>query len=350
MIQKVIHSTHIYILIIMSTGFMVHVLLHPTILTVSKRDSWVSVICSTAPLLLWTVLIYYLNKKFEKQNIFVVLFSLHPLISYSIRILFGLYFFLTAFITFEYTIFWAKSNYTSAIPDVIVVISFAALCYYASLNGIRTIGSLAIFLLPMVVIFGFLVGIGNAKNKDYSMLFPVFEHGYTGFLLGILYTCATSFEIIYFLFLTPYIKDRIKMKSLIFVCLGMVFLALGPLVGGISEFGAEEAARLKVPAYEEWKLLTIGTHITRLDFLSIFQWISGAFIRISLYMFIVNKLFNRVEKVKWPLLLFYSLLIISVLIPWDFFFLFFTFIFYLFSCKPRIFIVFNRLAFRCKKV
>lgn len=178
--------------------------------TSSKRDSWLSVIGSVAPLILWTVMIYYLNKKFEQKNILSLLFSLHPLISYSIRILLGLYFFLTAFITFKYTGFWAKSNYTTDIPDFIVVVSFASLCYYASLKGIRTIGSLSIFLLPFVVMFGFLVGIGNIKFKDYSMLFPVFERGYKDFLFGIMYTCASSFEIIYFLFITPYIKTGSK--------------------------------------------------------------------------------------------------------------------------------------------
>lgn len=318
LIQKVIHSTHIYILLIMSTGFIVHVLLLPMILTASNRDSWLSVIGSVAPLILWTVMIYFLNKKFEQKNMFSLLFSLPSFISYSIRILFGLYFFLTAFITFKYTGFWAKLNYTADIPDFLAVVTFASLCYYASLKGIRTIGSLAIFFLPFVVMLGFLVGIGNIKYKDYSMLFPVFERGYKDFFLGIMYACSSSFEIIYFLFITPFIKDRIKIKPLMIVSIVIFFLALGPLMGGIALFGAEEAEKMKVPAYEQWKMLTIGINIERVDFLSIFQWRSGAFIRISLSMFIVNQLLNRDQKKSWILPLLYTLLITSVLIPWDF--------------------------------
>lgn len=80
------------------------------------------------------------------------------------------------------------------------------------------------------------------------------------------------------------------------VSIAIFFLALGPLVGAIAEFGAEEAGKLKVPAHEQWKLLSLGIHITRLDFLSIFQWRSGAFIRISLCMFIVNQLLDRHQK------------------------------------------------------
>lgn len=302
----------------MSTGFMVHVLLLPVILTASNRDSWLSVIGSVAPLIFWTVMIYYLNKKFEKKNMLSLLFSLHPIISYSIRILLGIYFFLTAFITFKYTGFWAKLNYTADIPDFLAVVSFASLCYYASLKGIRTIGSLAVFFLPLVVMLGFLVGIGNIKYKDYSMLFPVFERGYKDFFFGIMYACSSSFEIIYFMFITPFIRDRIKIKPLMLVSIGIFFLSLGPLMGGIAIYGAEEAVKMKVPAYEQWKLLSIGVNIERLDFLSIFQWRSGAFIRISLSMFLVNQLLNRGQKKSWILPILYTMLIISVLIPWDF--------------------------------
>lgn len=37
--QKVIQALHIYVLIIMNTGFMVHVLLLPNILSASQRDA-----------------------------------------------------------------------------------------------------------------------------------------------------------------------------------------------------------------------------------------------------------------------------------------------------------------------
>ncbi|MEH6996690.1 GerAB/ArcD/ProY family transporter, partial [Neobacillus drentensis] len=133
--------------------------------------------------------------------------------------------------------------------------------------------------LPLVSLFGFLVGIGNFSNKNYNLLFPIFENGFDGFFQGFIYTFSGMFEIIFILFLTPYIKDRIKAKWLIFVGFILVSLTLGPLMGAITEFGSVEAAKLKNPAYEQWKLLMLGVHITRLDFLSIFQWLSGAFIR-----------------------------------------------------------------------
>jgi spore germination protein KB len=338
MIKKVIYPVHVYFLLMLSTGFMVHVLMHPIVLTSSKTDSWVSVLCSFFPLMFWAIMIFHLSKKLEKKNIFTIINSLQPFISMSIKILLSLYFILTAFITCKYTGFWAKTNYTFQVPLIIMIIPFIAVCYYASLKGIKTIAAIAIFLLPLVIIFGLLVGIGNMKVKDYSMLLPLFENGYKGLFLGLMYTCASFFEVIYLLFFTPFLKNQIRLKTFLPVVLIIFLLALGPLVAAISMFGAEEAAKMKVPAYEQWKVLTLGRNITRLDFLSIFQWFSGAFIRISLSMFIVTQLFSY-KKNLVVLLSIYAVLTIAVSVPWDFQ-SFFSFLYSFYYPASLIFFIF----------
>lgn len=339
MLKRVIYPVHIYFLLMLSTGFMVHVLMQPIILTSSKRDSWVSVICSLVPLMIWAIMIFHLNKKLEKKNIFTLINSLHPFLSISIKILLSLYFILTAFITCKYTGFWAKTNYTFQIPLIILITPFIAICYYASLKGIKTISAIAIFLLPFVILFGLLVGIGNMEVKDYSMLLPIFEHGYKGLFLGIMYTCASFFEMIYLLFFTPFLKERIRIKTFLPVMVIIFLLALGPLVGAIAMFGAEEASKMKVPAYEQWKVLTLGKNITRLDFLSIFQWFSGAFIRVSLSMFIVTQLFSHKKNI-WVQLSIYALLTIAVILPWDFQ-SFFSFLYRFYFPASLIFLIFT---------
>ncbi|MEC1157434.1 MULTISPECIES: GerAB/ArcD/ProY family transporter [Cytobacillus] len=318
--QKVIQSVHIFILLIMSTGFMVHVLIIPTILSTSNRDAWLSVIFSTIPFILWILLVFYIYKKLNTHEDILSLlkrkFS-HSWVFIIFPITFGSYFLINAFITLKYTFFWANANYTFEIPNFVIVLLFALICLYASAKGIRTISTIAFLVLPIVSFFGFLVGIGNSPNKNYELLFPIFENGYKDVIQGLVYTCSGLFEIIFLLFLTSYIKDRLKVKWLILAGIILVFLILGPLVGAISEFGLEEAAKLRNPAYEQWKLLKIGEHITRLDFLSIFQWLSGAFVRISLSLFIADKIFGFNKKRKWVLPILYIILIIGACIPWD---------------------------------
>lgn len=317
---KMISAIHIYVLMIMSTGFMVHVLIIPILLSTSNRDSWLSVIFSTIPFILWILLVFYLYKKMNNQE--DILSILRSKCNYNwiyifITIILGSYFLLTALITLKFTFIWAKGNYTLDTPDIVVIILFALICYYSTSKGLLTISTISFLALPVVSIFGFLVGIGNSPSKNYELLFPIFENGHSQFMHGIIYSCAGLFEIIFLLFLIPLVKDKLKAKWLVITGVMLVLLILGPLTGAISEFGPHEAEKLRNPAYEEWRLLKIGEHITRLDFLSIFQWLSGAFVRISLSMFIAEKLFIYKKRTKWVLPTLYMIIIISAYIPWD---------------------------------
>lgn len=316
--KKFIYSTHIYILLIMSTGFMLHVFVVPTVLTSAHRDSWVTVIASILPFLVWTGLVFYLYKKLNNEDILSVMFKvLYKPLAYILSAIFVAYFLLSAFVTFRITLIWANNNYTQDTPNIVVVFLIALICFYAAVKGIRTISTIAFLILPPVVLFGFIVGIGNEKNKDYGQLFPIFERGYQDFFHGFIYTCSGFFEIIVILFLISYLKDKVKVKWLMIVSFILLMLILGPLTGAIMEFGPVEAEKMRNPVYEQWKLLTLGENITRLDFLSIFQWLSGAFIRISLNLYIANYIINYSGRKKWSLPVFSLVLLVAVMIPWN---------------------------------
>lgn len=316
--QKIIHAVHIYILMIIASGFMVHVLSLPVLLSIAKRDAWISALSGAIPIIIWILLIFYIYKKLNHTDIITFLQkSLSKWVFIILTAVFCIYFLISAFITLKFTVYWAKANYTLDVPEFVVTLLFSFICFYASAKGIRTISITSFLVLPFVVFFGILVGLGNMPNKNYELLFPIFENGYKGFFLGVGYTCASLFEMIYFLFFTSNLKNKLKLKFLILIGLFLVGLSVGPLAGAIAEFGSVEAGKMRNPAYEEWKLLTIGQHITRLDFLSIFQWLSGAFIRISLALFIAAKVLSNKKVKKWLLPVLYMILIIAGCIHWD---------------------------------
>lgn len=99
---------------------------------------------------------------------------------------------------------------------------------------------------------------------------------------------------------------------------------MGPVIGAIVEFGPDEADKLRFPAYEEWRLLTIGRYIEHLDFFSVYQWFSGAFLRISLSMFLILDIFQiQSRKVKMLILssIFATILVFTAIPFSDQFFL-----------------------------
>lgn len=100
--------------------------------------------------------------------------------------------------------------------------------------------------------------------------------------------------------------------------LGLVLigLTLGPLLGSIAIFGPEEASNQRYPAYEEWRLLKIGKYIEHVDFFSIYQWLSGGFIRISFGLYIIGQLFSFKTRKRNVLIGISSLItFVAVLLP-----------------------------------
>ena len=82
---------------------------------------------------------------------------------------------------------------------------------------------------------------------------------------------------------------------MLFLLLG---LTIGPLMGALTEFGPIEAATQRYPAFEEWRLAKIGRYFEHVDFLSIYQWLTGAFVRIGFLLFVTIELLGLAQQKK----------------------------------------------------
>ncbi len=157
----------------------------------------------------------------------------------------------------------------------------------------------------------------NLPHKDYSQIFPILENGLTPVIKGIVYSLGSLLEVTLIFFIQHNLKMNIKSRSFIILGLVLICLTLGPLLGSIAIFGPEEAANQRYPAYEEWRLLKIGKFIEHVDFFSIYQWLSGGFIRISFGLYIIGQLFSFKNEKKRNVLIGISSLItfVAVLLP-----------------------------------
>ena len=173
------------------------------------------------------------------------------------------------------------------------------------------------FVLAFVIVFGFFVAFANIQFKDYSLLRPVLEHGFNPIFKGMMYPMSGFIEVISLLFLQQKIHDKLSFKAIAINLIILFWLTVGPLIGAIIEFGPIEATRLRFPAYEEWGLVTIGRFIEHVDFLVIYQWITGAFIRVAFLLFLsIEVLAIKDKRKKMGILIFYSLVVITLnLIP-----------------------------------
>src|SRR5699024_2256361 len=132
--------------------------------------------------------------------------------------------------------------------------------------------------------------------KDFSLMLPMLEHGYDPVFRSIIYQGSGMVEIFLFLMLQHKFQSEFKYRHFLVTALILTYLTLGPLVGAIEEFGPKQAAMQRYPAYEEWGLARLGAYIEHVDYLSIYQWLTGAFIRITLFLYFVRIILNKPSK------------------------------------------------------
>lgn len=290
--KKGISFTQIVFIILLSNGLINHVMVIPMILDVAKRDSWISVMLAGILYLLWTLLLYFIYHKTKQEHLLLWIKKKYGTGTYFfIAILAAAYCFTNATITLADTATWINLSFTPQTPLLVHTALFACICFVNALLGIRSIAMTATVLLPFVVFLGFFVMMTNFQNKDYSLLEPIMENGLGPVAHGMLYVGSGFAELILFLLLQHHVQTKVPYVRLFLLAVGIIGLTIGPTIGAIVEFGPMDASHLRYPAYEEWRLANIGIYIEHLDFLSVYQWFSGAFTRISLSLFLIVELF-----------------------------------------------------------
>ncbi|WCN37569.1 GerAB/ArcD/ProY family transporter [Aneurinibacillus uraniidurans] len=305
-------------IIMTASGLMNHVIVIPMLIEVSGRDSWISVCLTCVACLLWIPVIYFVMKKTNQQHIFEWLKQKHGrFFSIILLSISSLYLFLISSTTLKETVMWTKVSYLPATPVFVLALTFGLLCFYNSYCGINSIAITTGILLPIIVILGFFVATANIPNKDYALLKPWLEYGFHPVIKGMMYVGSGMVELILLTFLQHHISSTVTFSSLVIITFVLAGLILGPTMAGIAEFGPYQSGFQRYPAFEEWRLVSIGRYIEHLDFLSIYQWLSGAFIRISLASFLIIdilKISNKKKKI-WVLILIYIAVVGFTVLP-----------------------------------
>lgn len=284
-------------IIMLSTGLLNHVIIIPIILDAAKRDAWISVLLAGACVLVWIFILHISSAKTNKQHLFEWLSkAYHPIVGRLVAGIVGIYLFSICMLTTRDTVYWIHLTFSPETPIVVFTFLFLLISATNAYLGIHSLAHTAGILLPVVVVLGFFVMLSNTPHKDYSLLRPLLEHGMQPVWNGAVYAGAGFVEVIMLLFLQHHIKSRLTYLSFMIMVLLLLGLTMGPIIGAIVEFGADEADKLRFPAYEEWRLLMIGRYIEHLDFFSVYQWFSGAFLRISLAMFLILDIFQIKSK------------------------------------------------------
>ncbi|MGE7692549.1 endospore germination permease [Lysinibacillus sp. NPDC094177] len=290
---------HVIFLSMTVIGLKNHVTIIPPLLDVVGRDGWASVLLAGVIIFFWLFLLVYIQKKTNQEPIRDWLDGKIGKIGSTIVIyIIVIYLLILAAFTMVETLQWVNTTFLPQTPAIILLLIYTILCVLLVATSLQTIVILNVFVLFGVVVFGFFVAFTNIQVKEYELLRPFFEHGFTPVMKGMIYPASGFIELIMLLFLQHQFSDRIRWYHFGIMLLIIMGLTLGPLMGAIAEFGPTEAAKQRYPAYEEWGLVSIGRYIEHLDFFSIYQWLTGTFIRVSFLLYVIADLLKMTGDPK----------------------------------------------------
>jgi len=284
----------------------------------SARDAWISVVVALIPVFVWIPPLAYLIKKLDQTSI-QSWFKQHysSALSWTITATVWVFVLIIAFISLLNTIAWVRISYLQVTPQQVSAFILLALCGLAAAAGIRAIAISAGLLFPIVILLEFYVIGADFQLENYALLLPVLEHGWMPILKGTAYTCAGVFELIVVLFIQDHLSSTMKLRGLLIMSAILIAATTVTVVESIAIFGPSEAAVMRFPVYEQWRVIKFGKHLSQSDYLSIYLWLSAAFIRISLALFILVDLL-KIKKTKhqrWTLLAIVTGLFVLLQLP-----------------------------------
>ena len=292
---------HIILLAMTFIGLKNHVTIIPSLLYGAGRDAWMSVIFATVLTIPWFWLLLFIQKKLNNESLRTHLLSNYS--KFGHVLIYGIvaYLLLMAAFTMRETLQWVSTTFLIKTPMLLLFFFFAVVCLMLATSSILTLTMVNVIVLFGVLVLGFFVAFVNIKVKDYFLLMPFLEHGILPVAKTMVYPASGFVELAMLLFIQQHIAKPLTWKHYVIMLFIIFGLTLGPLLGAITEFGPVEATKQRYPAFEEWRIASIGSFIDHLDFFSIYQWLTGAFVRIGFILFIVIELlgFTGQKKAVW---------------------------------------------------
>ena len=316
--QNTLRFISIVYILLLSVGLFAHVEIVPGLLSIAKRDSWISILLSLVVLPVWVFVINKILLITKKRSIIHLLKETNKGIVYSILLFpLAIYMLLNAFVTAKEIVYWSQISYMQGFNNFLLAAILLLFCVICSRSGLFSIGVLSSILCPLVLFLGFFISFANMKRKNYELLFPLFTEGYVPIVKGLLYTSLPILELFIIIFLTPVLKKVITKRQLLTVGFLIVGLTLGPTIAAIAEFGPEQAVKYRFPAYEQWRLISIGRYFSHADFFAVFQWLSGGVIRISLFVLISCEILTKGKQSRTLIRLMYGIILAACTYPID---------------------------------
>ncbi len=267
-------------------------MLLPSYFTLSGRDAWIAILFAVPIGLFFSFVMFRLHGLNPKLTLIEMIDkAFGRLLGRCLSLGLLLYFFYISFITFYALFDFISNNFLPTTPRWAIAAIFYLLVLYAIYLGVESITRVSEGLFLIIIFTGTSLALITQVDKDYSLLFPLFEEGFLPVWKGILLTSALYGEMILLLMIAIK-KDYSKAKSFLFtniiIVLLVTIMSLGTVTGTLMIFGLEHVKLFEYPALREVRYGRFG-FFERYDIYGLVLMIFGSAIRISIFQTILQQ-------------------------------------------------------------
>ncbi len=183
-------------------------------------------------------------------------------------------------------------------PVVVVSLFILTASIYISYGKINVIAICAGVVLPLVIILGLFVAIGTTPDKNYTLITPVLvENGWKEVFHGSLFAFGSAIEIILLIFLQHHVDRKLKFLHILLLITFFIHSNCRTTTWQYLNFWSRGSREIEISClFFQWRILGIGNYFNHLDFFSIYQWLSGTFIHISMILYMITQPFKIKKK------------------------------------------------------
>lgn len=189
---------------------------------------------------------------------------------------------------------------TTFMPDTPIEIFIIVMLFLSALvvrAGLEVLARTATFITPIFLVsFGAILLLLTGEMDLYSLL-PVFEGGIKPIIYGTLYPVIWRGEFILMLFIWPYLNRPEKgFRSMLVAAVLVLVIMLSVTIASTSILGPL-TSHMHFPTFAMVSYMEIG-FLTRLDAIFMAVWIAGAFIKISIFYYVICLLLGELFGIK----------------------------------------------------
>jgi spore germination protein KB len=315
-------SQLVWIIVTTEVNALIGITISPAIL-ISKQDTWLSMLVGGGLGLVLTLLVVHLSTLHPNQTL--TQFSQALLGKWLGRLIVIPYliawYTLSAYLLREFTSFLQPILIDRTPLWIIMILLLGLMVYLTCSAGITGIGRLCQIVGPIIIFVLIVCFILNIGNADWHNLLPVYvDSGWVNILKGSLrpsFWFAGPFTLLVIISFMQNPQKAIA-KSMLGVGIN-IFMVLTATLMVLMVFGPNLAAKIRFSYFMYVRTIDILNFIQNLDIFTIFIWIFGVTIQLSLYLFVASYETAQWFNVKeWKKIIWFgapAIFLMAILIP-----------------------------------